>query len=120
MRNKPFHALAPFLGLVGASLAFFILDTGACDQRAAALAEAGLRESFGALCRGGTGRIGSPDDPVYLGTAVMWVEATPLGNDRTRLLSTAVAGGGRRSVEAIVFHPHGEDPVLVAMPPPVE
>lgn len=104
------------------SCAFFLVGASAKrwfagrldEESALSLAEVGLQESFAAISGGGTGSIGSPGDPVYLGTAVLWVEAISLGDDRTRLVSTAVAGGVRRRAEAVVLHPHGEDPVLVA------
>ncbi len=115
-------ALVLVLGLMLMNLAFFQVAAsggkrmtgGFDDDRAFFLAEAGLHESFQALRGGGTGGIGSLDDPVYLGGGVLWVEATSLGNDQTRLVSTGLVGSGRQAVETVVLNPPEEDPLFVA------
>src|SRR5262245_21600908 len=68
------------------------------DRRAFFLAEAGLHEAFEAVRTGRSGNI----DPALLGGGVRWVDAAPLGNDQTRLVSTAMVGQGRDALEAVI------------------
>jgi len=43
---------------------------------------------------GGAGGIASAEDPAYLGSGVVWVDATDLGNNRVQLDSMAMKGSG--------------------------
>ncbi len=84
------------------------------DQRSFALAEAGLHEAYEALREEASGNVGSIAEPALLGGGVFWVEATPLGNDRTRLVSTALVGEGRQALEAVVLVENPEPPLFVS------
>src|SRR5215510_13364480 len=84
------------------------------DQRAFDLAEAGLHEGMEATRAGLTGNVGSMDAPAALGGGVLWVEATDLGGDRRRLVSTALVGGGRQALEAVVHVQPAKAPIFVA------
>lgn len=74
------------------------------DQRAHYLADAALAEAMIAVRAKapGNGAVASQANPAYLGSGVLWVTSTDLGANRTRLVSTAMVGGGRASIEAVV------------------
>jgi hypothetical protein len=84
------------------------------EQRSFFLAEAGLHESFEAIRTGRSGNVGSAEAPARLGGGVLWVTATPIGDDRTSLLSTAMAGSGRNALEAVVHLRPDNPPLFVA------
>ena len=68
--------------------------------RAFYLAEAGITESMAAIRAGGTGGIGSEARPAALGGGLLWATATDAGDGVTRVVVTAMAGGGRCALEA--------------------
>jgi hypothetical protein len=70
--------------------------------RAELLAEAGISEALESLRSGGTGIIGQPWDPAYLGGGVVWVEATDLGGGIYQLDSMAMKDNGRAALRAVV------------------
>jgi hypothetical protein len=73
------------------------------DRRAFYLAETALSEAMIAVRAKGTGAIASQADPAYFGGGVLWVEAFPVGGtNQTRLVATAMCGGGRAALEAVV------------------
>lgn len=72
------------------------------DKDAKYLAEAAIGEAVTAIREGSTGSIASKDAPAYLGGGAIWVEATDLGGDRTRLIASAMKGKGRAAFEAII------------------
>lgn len=72
------------------------------------LAEAGLAEGVVALRAGGSGAVADEATPARLGGGLLWVTVQNLGNDVERLVSSAMLGGSRRSLEALVFH-YSED-----------
>jgi len=106
--------------LMTVTTAFFILATGKAkrvsggfdDDRTLLLAESGLHEAYEALRNGGTGAIGSPDDPAYLGGGVFWVSATPQGPDEVLLVSTAMIGSGRKAVGALASFDPNDSPLF--------
>ncbi len=72
------------------------------DRRAFYLAETALNEGMTAVRAGRPGGVGSAAAPAYFGGGVFWVESTLLDPKRTRLLATAMVGGGRSALEAVV------------------
>jgi len=52
---------------------------------------------------GGAGGIASAEDPAYLGSGVVWVDATDLGNNRVQLDSMAMKGSGRDKTSKFHF-----------------
>lgn len=78
------------------------IETSAENRGSFFLAEAGIAEAVAARRAGGTGNVASADLPAYLDGGVLWVEAEDLGNGRTRLVSNAMKGEGRSSVEVIL------------------
>jgi len=104
------------------SMAFFKV-TGAAssevleevDQKAAFyLAEAGVAEAIEALRSGSTGNVATAQTPAFLSNGVVWVEATDLGNDQTRLVATGLKGSGRAALEVVVSTSGGA-PMFTAM-----
>ena len=103
-------ALLCVLTVAGLSLAF--LQVGLSSSRETALnrdnasalllAEAGIVEGVTALRTGGSGNVATPALPATFGEGVLWVEATPLGGDATRLVSSAMCGKGRASLDVVV------------------
>ena len=87
---------------------------GTEDKRAFFLAEAGLHEGFEAVRSGHPGGVASLESPALLGGGVLWVTATPLGDDRTRLVSTAMVGQGRQALEAVIHFAPELPPLFVA------
>lgn len=81
------------------------------DTRAFYIAEAGLSEAYHALTCGGTGRIGSMEEPARYGDGLLWVDATELGERRIQLDSTGLSGMGRAALTLIVER--------IALPPGV-
>ena len=114
--------MVPLLGILVIGYAFFRATLAeqrngqgdVDDRRAFFLAEAGLREAFESVRAGNSGRIGAPDDPALLGGGVLWVEALDLGNDRKRLVSTAMAGSGRTALETVIHVEPEKPPLFVA------
>lgn len=112
-------ALVALVGLmmVGAALARFSVAARAevdgqhDDRRAYYLAEAGLAEGMVALRGGASGGIASQAVPAYLADGVLWVQATPLGGDETRLVAVAMSGAGRAAMSVVVAE-EGEDPLF--------
>lgn len=96
------------LMMVGAALSRFTIaaraevDGREDDQRAYYLAEAGLAEGMVALRGGASGGIADAVTPAFLANGVLWVEATPLAGDQTRLVAVAMAGTGRAAMSAVV------------------
>jgi len=84
------------------------------DRQAFFLAEAGLSEAFEALRAGRPGSVGSLDAPARVGGGVLWVTSGDLGDDRRRLVATAMAGSGRYALEAVVLVEPAQDPLFVA------
>ena len=81
-------------------------DASIDERRAFYLADSALSEAMTAVRAGSSGAIGSQAAPAYFGGGVLWVEATVLDPERTRLVATAMSGGGRASLEAVVrMHP---------------
>ena len=72
------------------------------DRRAFYLAESALSEAMTAVRAGQPGIVASQATPAYLGGGVLWVTAEPIDAERTRLVATAMCGGGRAALEAIV------------------
>ena len=66
------------------------------------LAEAGLSEAYHGLRIGLTGQVGSQAAPAAFGEGLLWVDATPLEDDRVQLESTALSGGGRATLSLLV------------------
>lgn len=81
------------------------------DKRAFYLAEAGLAEGMAALRAGGSGAVGSQANPAYLGGGLFWVTAADLGNSRTQLTVTAMAGSGRAALATVIRY-EGEEPLF--------
>ncbi len=73
-------------------------------ERCLQLAEAGLAESLVAMRQGLSGAIADDTTPARLGDGVVWVTATPVSTDVTRVVSSAMLGGARVSLESLVFH----------------
>ena len=90
------------------------LSGGLGDRRALFLAETGLHEAYESIRNGGDGSVGSLADPAYFGGGVLWVDATDLGGNRTRLVSTGMAGSGRMALEAVVEYSGGDAPIFQA------
>jgi len=86
-------------------------QASADDRRAFYLAETALNEGMIALRAGRPGAVGSAAAPAYFGGGVFWVEATDLGSARTRLVATALSGGGRSALEAVV-EIHTQEPLF--------
>jgi hypothetical protein len=84
------------------------------DKRAFFLAESGLHEAYQAIRTGHPGGVATADQPALLGGGVLWVEATPLGGDQTRLVSTGMAGQGREALEAVIHYQPEKPPLFVA------
>ncbi len=103
-----------------AGLAMFTIGMGAQkqvtssvdDERAFALAEAGLHEAMVAVRAGGTGNVGRIGIPAYQGGGLFWAEATPLANDRTQVVVIAMAGSGRRAIEAVIDNGLPQQPLF--------
>lgn len=73
------------------------------DQaRAQYLAEAGVAEAVTAMRLDLSGDVGAPNQPALLQDGLVWVQATPLGNDRTRLLAVGMKGSGRAALDVVV------------------
>jgi len=86
------------------------------STHAALLAEAGIAEAIEAVRSGGSGNVGSPDAPAYLGGGVIWVEATDLGDGRTQLDSMAMKDSGRAALRVVVEDEGGGGPAAVDPP----
>ena len=84
------------------------------EQRAFYVAEAGLHEAFEAIRDSRSGNVASMDAPALLGGGVVWVTATPDGDDRTRLVSTGMVGSGRNALEAVIHMAPDDPPLFVA------
>lgn len=108
------------LGLTVAGLTMYTLGIGfqkeastAIDnERAFALAEAGLHEAMVAVRAGGTGNVGRMAIPAYQGGGLFWTEATPLANSRTQVVVIAMAGSGRRAIEAVIDNGQPQQPLF--------
>jgi Tfp pilus assembly protein PilX len=115
-------ALVALVGLmmVGAALARFSVSAdqevaGQEDDRAAFyLAEAGLAEGMVALRAGASGGVASQAVPAFQAGGVLWVQATPLAGDQTRLVATAMSGAGRAAL-AVVVEEEGQAPLFRAV-----
>lgn len=113
-------ALLVFSTVIVVSFAFFTVNlslqrrnaANLDDGRAFLLAQAGLRESFEALRGGGTGGIASFAAPAHLGGGYLWVDVEDLPSGSKRLVSTAVVGGGRKAVAAVISGPGGSAPLF--------
>jgi hypothetical protein len=90
------------------------LSSGVDDERAFFLAEAGLQEAITAIRGGGTGSVGNINTPAFLGDGLFWSQATPLANDRTSVVVTALAGSGRKAIEAVVDNGSPQAPLFEA------
>ena len=124
--NSAGSALVPVLVLAAAALVMafaFSRSTlsvqktnreNLADRQAFFLAEAGLNESFEALREGRAGGVGSMGAPARVGGGVLWVTSTDLGDDRRRLVATALAGSGRYALEAMVLVEPAKAPLFVA------
>ncbi|MEM7305853.1 MAG: hypothetical protein AAF682_04250 [Planctomycetota bacterium] len=81
-------------------------SVAADDRQAFYLAEAGLAESYVDLATGGTGRIGSINEPTRYGGGLVWVDRFEPEEgedpDELRLRATALYGRGRSSLEIVV------------------
>ena len=114
--------MVPLLGILVLGYAFFRATLAekrntrgdVDDRRAFFLAEAGLREAFESVREGNSGNIGAPDEPALLGGGVLWVESFDLGDDRKRLVSTALAGSGRSALETVIHVEPEKPPLFVA------
>jgi hypothetical protein len=115
-------AMLLIVGMVAMSYGLVQVATGSSDRQGGArddeqafyLAEAGLSEGFEARGSGLIGNVGSLNAPAYQGGGVLWVDATPLGNNRTRFVSTAMSGRGRVALEAVVEFDAGDAPLFIA------
>ena len=109
-------------GLMVMSYAFFRAASSAeqrlngnfDDRRAFLLAEAALEESYESIRGGGTGDVGTMNDPAYLGGGVFWVVAEDLGGNTTRLTATAMIGSGRDALQSVVRFDPEEAPLFQA------
>ena len=110
------------LGLLTMGAAFFqIASSGERrnggrldDERAFAVAEAGLNEAYRAIQGGGTGAIATAATPAYFGGGLVWVEATPLADERIQLVSTGLVGSGRQALEVVVRDASEDDAIFSA------
>jgi len=84
------------------------------DQRAFFLAEAGLHEAFEAVRDGRSGIVGSMAQPALLGGGVLWTEVTPIDAERMQVVSTAMAGSGRKALQAVIHVAPKVPPLFVA------
>lgn len=82
------------------------------DRRAFYLAEAGLAEAMAAMRAGNSGAVGSQGAPAYQAGGILWVDATDLGDDQTELVVTAMAGGGRAALRAVILDEGGAAPIF--------
>jgi hypothetical protein len=79
------------------------------DQiRAQYLAEAGVAEAVTALRYDLTGDVGSAAEPALFDDGLVWVQATPLGDERTRLLAVGMKGSGRAALDVVVRRTQGD------------
>ena len=76
------------------------------------LAEAGVAEAIEALRSGATGNVGTPQTPAFLANGVVWIEATDIGNNQTRLVATGLKGSGRAALEVVVGTGGGGTPMF--------
>jgi hypothetical protein len=77
--------------------------SSALDQdRAFYLGEAAIAESGAALLSGRSGGIASQALPARLGNGLFWVTSTDLGSGDYQLDATAMCGGGRSALRAVV------------------
>src|SRR5688572_7622855 len=114
--------MVPLFGVMVLGYAFFRSTLAAKhdvrsdldDQRAFFLAEAGLNEAFESARAGNPGGLASPEQPALLGGGLVWVVATPLGDDRLQLVSTGMAGSGRSALEAVIHVRPEKPPLFVA------
>jgi len=84
------------------------------DKRAELLARAGVSEAVAAVRAGATGNVGSIATPAYLGNGVIWVQTTDLGQDRYRMLATALVGKGRAAMDVVLHVLPQQDPLFRA------
>jgi hypothetical protein len=84
------------------------------DQRAFFLAEAGLHEAFEAIRDGRSGVVGSAAAPALLGGGVVWTQVNDVDLERKRIVSTAMAGSGRKALEAVIHMRPDQPPLFVA------
>ena len=97
---------AAYVGFLGSSNQR--VARSADDRQAFLLAEAGLAEALTALSQGRTGNVGTVNTPAALGGGMFWVEATDLGDNKTRLAVTACLGSGRAAIDAVAEGVVGE------------
>jgi hypothetical protein len=84
------------------------------DQRAFFLAEAGLHEAFEAVRDGRSGAVGTAAEPALLGGGVVWTQVEDVDLERKRIVSTAMAGSGRKALEAVIHMRPDQPPLFVA------
>ena len=110
-------------GLIQVQSAGMRQQLSAMDRmRALYIAEAGLAESFSAICVGKSGIVGSPEHPAEFAGGVYWVDAEEDATGRITLDSVGLYGSGRFAVSAVVrrsVNPlgmqgmHGESDVIL-------
>ena len=79
-----------------------MVRSSADDQRAFYLAEAAMAEAMTAIRGGATGSVGNQVTPAFLAEGAFWVQSTDLGNNRTQLDATALAGSGRAALRVVM------------------
>jgi hypothetical protein len=84
------------------------------EQRAFYLAEAGLHEAFEAVRDGRSGVVGSVAAPALLGGGVLWTVVTDIDAERKEIVSTALAGRGRKALAAVIHMAPDQPPLFVA------
>jgi len=90
-------------GLIQVQSAGMRQQLSAMDRmRALYIAEAGLAESFSAICVGKTGIVGTPEYPAEFAGGVYWVEAEEDASGRITLDSVGLYGSGRFAVSVVV------------------
>lgn len=72
------------------------------DASAHYLAESAIHEAATSLSFGGTGSLGSEAAPVGFADGLFWTDTTDLGDGLWSIRATAMAGKGRRTLEAVV------------------
>jgi hypothetical protein len=103
-------SLLVILGLVGLSAGIWLSNgriqarvaAAAQDRRAFYLAESAIAEAMTAMRSDLPGNVGTMAAPAYLDGGVLWVTATDLGADRTRLVATALSGSGRAALDVVI------------------
>ena len=103
-------ALVTLLPLMVMGMMFMAVGVDTSDElsletdqvRAQYLAEAALAEAVTSMRYNHDGSLGSADTPAMLEDGLVWVEATPMPDDLTRLLAVGMKGKGRSALDVVV------------------